>query len=130
MLRMRYNLYRGNSDQARNQQFAHLVEKAKQIRNNTRRQVEQEVRLAWVARDAINSQVPVLEDYVTDAQQTKEAYVKQFDLGRRTLLDLLNTENEMISARQSLVTARFDLLFNEYRLFHAMGELLTVVGFK
>ena len=130
MLRMRYNLYRGNSDQARKQQFAHLVEKAKQIRNNTRRQVEQEVRLAWVARDAINSQVPVLEDYVTDAQQTKEAYVKQFDLGRRTLLDLLNTENEMISARQSLVTARFDLLFNEYRLFHAMGELLTVVGFK
>ena len=128
MLRMRYNLYRGNSDQARKQQFAHLVEKAKEIRVNTRRQIEQEARLAWVARDAIRNQIPVLENYASDAGETKEAYVKQFDLGRRTLLDLLNTENEMVSAHQSLVTARYDLLFNEYRLFHAMGELLYTVG--
>ena len=128
MLRMRYNLFRGNSDQAKKQQFAYLVEKAKQIRANTYRQVEQEVRLAWVARDAIQNQIPVLENYVIDAQETKNAYVKQFDLGRRTLLDLLNTENEMISARQSLTRANFDLLFNEYRLFHAMGELLNTVG--
>ncbi len=128
MLRMRYNLFRGRSDEARTQQFAHLVEKAKEIRNNTHRQVEQETRLAWVAYEAIRDQLPSLEDHVADSQATKDAYVKQFDLGRRTLLDLLNTENEMISARQSLAAAKHDTLVNEYRLFHAMGELLFTVG--
>jgi len=44
------------------------------------------------------------------------------------LLDLLNTENEMIAARESLVRANHDTLLNEYRLFHAMGELLFTVG--
>ncbi|MEH6468479.1 MAG: TolC family outer membrane protein [Porticoccus sp.] len=128
MLRMRYNLFRGRSDEARTQQFAHLVEKAKEVRNNTHRQVEQETRLSWVAYEAIRDQLPSLEDYVRDAQLTKDAYVKQFDLGRRTLLDLLNTENEMIAARESLARANHDTLLNEYRLFHAMGELLFTVG--
>jgi outer membrane protein, adhesin transport system len=128
MLRMRYNLFRGRSDEARTQQFAHLVEKAKEVRNNTHRQVEQETRLSWVAYEAIRDQLPPLEDYVRDAQLTRDAYVKQFDLGRRTLLDVLNTENEMISARESLARANHDTLLNEYRLFHAMGELLFTVG--
>lgn len=128
MLRMRYNLYSGHSDVARKQQFAYLVEKAKEIRNNTNRQVEQETRLAWVAYEAIRDQIPMLEDYVSDSQHTKDAYIKQFDLGRRTLLDILNTENEMIEAKRLLTSANLDLLFNEYRLFHAMGNLLHKVG--
>ncbi len=130
MLRMRYNLFNGRSDVARKQQFAHLVEKAKEIRNNTNRQVEQETRLAWVAYEAVRDQIPMLEDYVSDSQHTKDAYIKQFDIGRRTLLDILNTENEMIEARRLLVSAKLDLLFNEYRLFHAMGDLLHKVGVK
>ncbi|WP_461517822.1 TolC family outer membrane protein [Porticoccus sp.] len=128
MLRMRYNLFRGGSDEARKQQFAYLVEKAKEIRNNTHRQVEQETRLSWVAYEAVRDQMPSLEDHVKDSSATKDAYIKQFDLGRRTLLDLLNTENEMISAEQSLAAAKQDLLYNEYRLFHSMGELLYTVG--
>lgn len=128
MLRMRYNLFNGRSDVARKQQFAHLVEKAKEVRNNTNRQVEQETRLAWVAYEAVRDQIPMLEDYVADAQHTKDAYIKQFDIGRRTLLDILNTENEMIEAKRLLVSAKLDLLFNEYRLFHAMGGLLHNVG--
>lgn len=128
MLRMRYNLFNGQSDVARKQQFAYLVEKAKEIRNNTNRQVEQETRLAWSAYEAVRNQIPMLEDYVSDSQLTKDAYIKQFDLGRRTLLDILNTENEMIEARRLLASAKLDLLFNEYRLYHAMGGLLNYVG--
>ena len=128
MLRMRYNLFRGGADQARTQQFAHLVEKAKQIRNNARREVEEELRLAWVAHETLTEQIPVLIQYVEDAGATKSAYVDQFDLGRRTLLDLLNTENESINAERDLINAKHDLILNEYRIFHGMGDLLATVG--
>ncbi len=127
MLRMRYNLYNGRSDQARKQQFAHLVEKARETRNNAHRQVEQEVRLAWIARETIKEQIPSLEAHVRDSAATKRAYLDQYDLGRRTLLDLLNTENEHIDARQSLISAQYDLIFNEYRIFQAVGDLLYVM---
>jgi len=128
MLRMRYNLYNGGSDAARKQQFAHLVEKAREIRNNARRQVEQEVRLAWIALETLQEQIPSLESHVRDSSATRSAYFNQYDLGRRTLLDLLNTENESVGARQTLIAARHDLIYNEYRVFQAMGALLGAVG--
>lgn len=128
MLRMRYNLYRGGADQARTQQFAHLVEKAKEIRNNARREVEEEVRLAWVTHDTLVAQIPVLMQYVDGAEATKAAYIDQFDLGRRTLLDLLNTENEAVNAKRDLITAKHDLILNEYRVLHGMGDLMATVG--
>jgi outer membrane protein, adhesin transport system len=130
MLRMRYNLYRGRADQARTQEFAHLVEKAKEIRNNAMREVDQELRLAWVAHGTLLDQLPSLNDHVRDAGATKDAYKDQFDLGRRTLLDLLNTETEYITARQSLIAAQYDLIYNEYRIFQSMGDLMYMVGAK
>lgn len=128
MLRMRYNLFRGGSDQARKQEFAYQVEKAKEIRNNARREVEQEIRLAWVANETLTAQIPILIDYAGSAEETKKAYVDQFDLGRRTLLDLLNTENEAVSAKRDLINAKHDLILNEYRIFHGMGDLMATVG--
>jgi adhesin transport system outer membrane protein len=128
MLRMRYNLFRGGADQARTQQFAYLVEKAKEIRNNARREVEEELRLAWVAHETLTEQIPVLMRYVESSEATKSAYIDQFDLGRRTLLDLLNTENESVNAERDLINARHDLILNEYRIFHGMGDLMATVG--
>lgn len=130
MLRMRYNLFRGGADQARTQEFAYLVEQAREIRNNASRQVEQELQLSWVAHQTLQTQMPTLMDHVRDSQATKDAYLDQFDLGRRTLLDLLNTETESVNAQRSLIGARYDLLFNEYRIFHGMGELMYMVGAK
>ena len=72
--------------------------------------------------------MPTLIDHVRDSQATKDAYEDQFDLGRRTLLDLLNTETESVNAQQSLIAARYDLIFNEYRIFHGMGDLMYMVG--
>lgn len=130
MLRMRYNLFNGHADTARKQQFAHLVEKAKEIRNNAHRAVEEETRLAWAAHESLNMQMPALEAHVTNSLATREAYTQQFDLGRRTLLDLLNTENEYIDARIAHQLAWHDVLYHEYRIFHAMGDLMYMVGAK
>lgn len=128
MLRMRYNLFHGGADVARKQEFAYQVEKAKEIRNKARREVEQELRLAWVANETLTAQIPVLMDYASSSEDTKKAYVDQFDLGRRTLLDLLNAENEAVNAKRDLINAKHDLILNEYRIFHGMGDLMATVG--
>jgi len=52
------------------------------------------------------------------------AYKQQFTLGQRTLLDVLNTENELFEARKSYVNANYDELFAQYRLLNAEGKLL------
>lgn len=51
-------------------------------------------------------------------------------LGTRSLLDVLNTENELFEARQSSVNTDYDALYAEYRILNATGKLLDSVSFK
>ena len=123
-LRMTYNLYSGGGDSARRRQTAHLLEEAREVRNNTSRQVVESLRLSWSAHQAIRAQMKYMELHVRAARDTKQAYQQQFNIGRRTLLDLLNTENELVDARRALINAGFDRLFAQYRIFNSMGQLL------
>ena len=127
-LRLRYNLYNGGGDSARRRQTAYLLEEARDVRNNTRRQVIESTRLSWSALQAVSEQMKYLELHVRAAEDTKSAYTKQFNIGKRTLLDLLNTENELVEARRALVEAGYDKLFAQYRIYNAMGELLANIG--
>lgn len=127
-LRMRYNLYRGGGDRARRKQTSFLIEEAKDVRNGTRRQVIEGLRLSWTALQSINAQMPYLQQHVKAAVSTKEAYVNQFNIGRRTLLDLLNTENEVVDAKRSLFRANADKVLAEYRVYNSIGVLLQKIG--
>jgi outer membrane protein, adhesin transport system len=123
MLRMRYNLFNGGKDLARKRETAYLINTAKEIRNNTRRQVEENVRLSWNANQVVNRQLPTFQRYMDAAERTYEAYQQQFNLGRRTLLDVLDAANEMYLARIDYVNTRYDVLFSEFRILTSMGEL-------
>jgi adhesin transport system outer membrane protein len=124
MLRMRYNLFSGGSDQARLRQTAHQVDEAKQVLDRSRRQVEEALRLAWAAFEATNRQLTLVEQQVKFGEATRDAYAKQFNIGQRTLLDLLNTENELFQARQTLAATRAELMAAKYRVLEATGGLL------
>ncbi len=124
MLRVRYNLFNGGSDSARMDSTAALYSQAKEIHDNAYREVEEGTRLAWQARESLKKQKEFLQQHVESSYQTVSAYKQQFTLGQRTLLDVLNTENELFEARKSYVNANYDELFAQYRLLNAEGKLL------
>ncbi|MGR5541844.1 TolC family protein, partial [Vibrio campbellii] len=99
MLRMRYNLYNGGSDVANQDNFAYQLNKAKDLRDSSYRQVEEGLRLAWSGLELTQQQKLFLADHVDSASNTVVAYEKQYKIGKRTLLDVLNTENELFEAR-------------------------------
>lgn len=124
-LRLRYDLYAGGANVARKKQTAYLFEAAKEVRNNSRRQVVENVGLAWNAYSALALQIPYLEQHIKAAETTKAAYAKQFNIGRRTLLDLLNSETEVVEAKRALVNANYDSLFARSRILNSMGALVS-----
>jgi len=128
MLRMRYNLFRGGSDDARERVTAHNINEARDIRDRSDRQLEESIRLAWAAFAATSTQLPLLEQQVVAARATREAYTRQFKIGQRSLLDLLNSENEVLQARQAVVNSRADRLLAQYRILEAMGTLVDHFG--
>lgn len=126
-LRLRYDLYRGGANKAKRKQTAYLMDESKDVRDNSRRQVIESMNLSWNSYMALTQQEVFLQSHVKAAEATKLAYGKQFNIGRRTLLDLLNTETEVVESRRSLINAEFDHLYSAYRIFNAAGKLTSVL---
>ncbi len=124
-LNMTYNLYNGGADKARRSQTSLLVNEAVEVSHRARRQVEEEVRFAWVAVEFGEKRLVPLSDHVYQAQKSRGLYDKQFLIGTRTLLDLLDSQNEYFTARQSELNARYDLAINRYRLLQSTGSLIS-----
>ncbi|VXC33001.1 Outer membrane protein, adhesin transport system [Pseudomonas sp. 8AS] len=128
MVRMRYNLFAGGSNKADLQSKAHLTNQAMDVRNNALRVLNEELGLAWNALENARQQVPIAEQYVDYSSRVRDSYQKQFTLGDRTLLDLLDSENELFTASRRLEEVRFLELFTQYRIKATMGALLKSQG--
>ncbi|MFH2011120.1 MAG: TolC family outer membrane protein [Pseudomonadota bacterium] len=127
---LRFNLFKGFSDKARITETKHLASEASEIMDSTRRQIVQSIRLAWEAYTASSGKVIKLEDYVKSAEMTAEAFAKQWNLGRRTMFDLLDTQAELINAKIDLVNSKYDKTDASYRVVAGMGKLANTLGLE
>ncbi|MCG9740053.1 TolC family outer membrane protein [Shewanella insulae] len=124
MVRVKYNLFAGGKDLAREKEAAYKIGEAKEIRQRAYRQVVEGVNLAWNAYEMLEPQKLYIRDHVIAAKDTQVAYSQQFNLGQRTLLDLLDTENELFEARKDYLDTEYDEIISEYRILNATGRLL------
>ncbi|MGS1006137.1 TolC family outer membrane protein [Achromobacter anxifer] len=126
---MSYNLYRGGSDSARVRQTSAQSYAARDIRDYTCRNVQQDLAVAWNNVASLNQKLPFLRDHEVATTKVREAYRQQFQIGQRSLLDLLDTENELFESRRALTNALYDLQIAQYRwlaLSHALLPALTL----
>ena len=130
MLRLRFNLYNGGRDTARRKETAQLVSQAKSIRDNTYRQTVESMRLSWTAYETVKQQLEFFEVHKQSIINTHLAYQKQFNIGRRSLLDLLDSANELYSAKSSYTNAKFDELYSQYRILASAGSLNKALNIK
>jgi outer membrane protein, adhesin transport system len=124
MLQMSYNLFRGGSDFSRQKETALLMNKAEEIRNRTYKQVIESMKLSWSAFQTSKDQMSYLKEHRDASIKTVDSYRKQFMLNKRTLLDVLDSENEVFTASTAYTTGQFTLLFNKFRVLNSAGYLL------
>ena len=130
MLYLKWNLFRGGFDYHRLKETALQIDEATEISRNTSRQVENAVRLAYNAFATARDRIPSLDRYVKSSNATRAAYAQQFAIGQRTLLDLLDAENEYFTARSTDATGRYIQISAKYRVLNAMGQLLATLEVK
>lgn len=125
---LNYNLFRGGSDQARIRSALAQYDAAVETRDKTCRDIRQTAAIAWNDVRKLRAQLEHLEQHVLSTEKARDAYRQQFDIGQRSLLDVLDTENELFDARSSLVRAEFDLRLAEFRVLAATHRLLSALG--
>lgn len=78
---------------------------------------------AWEELSSIEERIHLLRTHRDAMKSVVEAYNEQFELGKRPLINLLDVENELSSARASVEEERLSRLQAAYRLLSAMGTL-------
>lgn len=129
MVFLKYNLFNGFSDKAELQKSVSTIHQEVESKNTLRREVIEGLSLSWAANEKLAVQLSHLEDYKKFSLKTLTLYSKEYDLGRRSLLDLLSAQNDFIGAKSQIINAEYNLLFAKYRILDAMGMLVsTIIG--
>jgi outer membrane protein, adhesin transport system len=130
LLVLRYNLFRGGGDIAREREAFSRLKEAREAVRVARRDAEEEARVAFNALTTARARLAALSQGVEAQRATRDIYAQQFDLGQRGLLDLLDAENELFNDRSNLVTATYTELFAVYRVLAVIGTLLDALSIE
>lgn len=124
---LNWNLFNGMSDRARERQFAEQLNVARDARDKTCRDTRQTTMIAYNDIVKLREQLEYLQLHESSLAKALTAYRLQFQIGQRSLLDLLDTENERFQARRAVVNARHDLHIAYVRTQAGIGNLLRAL---
>jgi len=90
---------------------------------DARRTARQAVTQSWQTLATARAQILARGDQVRASESALRGFRQEYEVGARTLLEVLNAEQDLLNARVSLVTARRDEVVASYGLLSAMGRL-------
>jgi len=123
-----WNLYRGGADIARAREFIERHSQAKESRMKAAREVENDVRSTWASMVSAGERAKEFDNQAMANEQVVKAYKDQFNLDRRTLLDVLDAQNELFVSRSNTINSEFLEMLAVYRLLALKGQLLPTLN--
>ncbi|MDO4905641.1 MAG: TolC family protein [Lautropia sp.] len=97
---------------------------------NTRRTLETDVAKHWTQIETRKGRVDTRAALVESTRKVRAAYWEQFQIGKRSIVDLLNAENEIYQARLGAAIEQQELEQARYRLLGSTGQLLPRLGIE
>ena len=127
---LNFNLFNGGADMARQSISVERKNLALDLREKACRDIRQTLSIAYNDVSRLRAQLANLELQVSAVEKTRDAYKAQFNIGQRSLLDLLDTEGELLNARRTSVNADIDLSLSYLRTHAGIGRLLEFLKLK
>lgn len=126
-LALTYNLYNGGANRAAIRRSLEEVNQARDQRDQACVDLRQSTQVAFNDSRRLTEQLMSLEQHRRASDKVRIAYSEQFNIGQRTLLDVLDAENEFFQASRAHVSALSELTIARARTLSAMGKLLPAL---
>lgn len=129
-LSMRWNIFDGGIKAAAVQEELRRESESKLVYDQTVREVEQAVRESWLRLQSQGELASVYDQQLNSSAELVTSYRDQFKIGDRSLLDVLDAQNTRVNVQILRETARYSVMFAEYRVLAAGGTLLGFLGVR
>ena len=116
-------LYSGGGVSAASRQARFNLDAARESLEQQRRAASRQVRDAYRGMEASISRVEALKAGTVSAASALEATQAGFEVGTRTLVDVLNAQSELFRAKRDYAQARYDYVLNLLALKQAAGTV-------
>jgi adhesin transport system outer membrane protein len=119
-----WDIFRGGQDMWKRTEAAERYTEQTMRHARLQRDAFESVDKAWAARTLTGDRIAALTRQIASDRQVIVLYQQEFELGQRSLIDLLNAQNQLFNALVSLESARGVAVFADYQLLAAMGQML------
>jgi outer membrane protein len=116
-------LYTGGTTSSKLRESLALRDQAQQQLLATQRSVAQNTKAAFLGVKSGAAQIKALEQAQVSAQTSLDSTTLGREVGVRTTLDVLNTQQTLYSTKRDLAQARYNYLISKLQLAQAVGEL-------
>lgn len=123
MLYLRWNLFHGGQDKAGVSAALSRKHQIHSRRTAKLLELTETTSKAWADYHSLQRQKAAFREAVDYSRKTSDAYLKQFAVSRRSLLDVLSAENEYFQSSVQLLTANMNEILTAYRILALMGAL-------
>jgi adhesin transport system outer membrane protein len=124
---MSWDIFRGGQDAYKRVEAADRMIEQSSRHARLQREAFLAIDRAWAARVVTSDRIVSLDKEVSAARRVVTSYAREYELGQRTLLDLLTAENSLFNSQVSVISARGVAVFADYQLLAAIGQLLNYV---
>lgn len=124
---VRWDLFNGGIKRAKTQEMYRREREARFRLDQMTREAEEDVRVSWNAWDAQGKLVKELDQQSLVSDELLRSYRAQFNVGRRSLLDVLDAQNTRYNVQVRTETARFAQFFAEFKVLAALNGLLQAM---
>ena len=125
---MRWTLFNGGTNNANVREQARRADEAHARLFSQTRQAEEDARSAWSRLSNQSRLVGELETQGRVADDLLLSYREQFNVGRRSLLDVLDAQNTRQNVQAQVETARFARVYAQYRVLASTNRLIEALG--
>ena len=130
MLNLRWNLFNGFYDWYDAKSNLATARQRRNEMDETRVLLIEETEKTWTGYKAEKERARYYAEAADLGTQTRDMYVEQFNLGQRSLLDVLDAENEVFTSSQQHINCSMNEIGNMFRLLALGGELTFGFGVK
>jgi adhesin transport system outer membrane protein len=119
-----WDIFRGGQDSWKRVEAAEKYQQVTMAHARLQRDALESIDKAWAARTITNDRIAALVRELAADRKVIAAYQQEYELGQRSLIDLLNAQNGLFNALVQIESARSVAIFADYQLLAAMGQLL------
>lgn len=124
MLVLNYNIFNGFADSASKEANQHRLLNKNSTLADAKRYIKAYTEIAWQTFESSKQQLVHIENNIKATAETVSDYQKENELGRRSIVDLLNIELEYNNARNRRVTTEYDRILSYYQILSYTGKIL------